>query len=152
MLALTREITQGAEAILCSGIASDRDGIRVLEAEWWKPAEIVPLGKRPRDVIEDAARFGGERVGERIVEHGHEPRARVLRIDVDRSLAKRAEGHLRCAEAWLAYDGDATGLEQLREHLAQEVRLAERLGGDDDRSEERRVGEGVSYRKWTYRQ
>jgi hypothetical protein len=61
-------------------------------------------------------------------------RAGVLGIHVDGIATDRAERDLRRPEAQPAVGREAARLEKLREHLAEQVGLAERLRADPDRS------------------
>ena len=63
--------------------------------------------------------------------------ARVFRIDVDGARLQRAERKVRRAEARPTVDAQPARLEQLREHLGEEIRLAERFRRDDDRAARR---------------
>ena len=113
------------------GLPPHRDGVGVLEAERRQPADApapaelaATRGRTPR-----AGRGCGGSPQDR-----EQAGAGVLGIDVDRARAERAERDLGGAEPGPALHRDAARLEQLREHLGEEVRLAERLGRDDDRA------------------
>src|SRR5207237_8542826 len=77
-----------------------------------------------------------------LTEDGKKSGAGILRIDVDPVGAKCLKGDLGGAEAETAVYLEAAGLQQLGKHFSQQIRFAERLGGDDDgtRPGERRLG------------
>ena len=73
----SREISECREMILRGGFVTHGDGIRVLEAERWQPADTVQLHEAARDVTKDALAARG------VVQDRDEPGAGVLGIDVD---------------------------------------------------------------------
>src|SRR5215216_6052266 len=121
-------------------LATYADGVRVLESERRQPTHAEAIAKRVRNVPERLVR----RATRGVAEDGEQTGAGVLGIDVDRVRANRGERDFGGAESRTAVDAKAARLEQLREHLAEDVRLAERLRRDDDRPG---AGNGLRHRK-----
>ncbi len=84
--------------------------------------------ERSRDVRVHVLRAALRRLGE----NGEQPGARVLGVDVDRVRAERAERDLGGAEARPPLHAHAARLEQLGEHLGEQIGLTERLRRHDD--------------------
>src|SRR2546423_4766586 len=127
VLALSREIAQRSQMITCGGLTGHSDCIRILESEWRQPANMIHLRELSGHVRPYLAWIRGDRIRKRIVENCNQARTRVFGIDIDRIGAKGAEGDLGGAKAGPAIYGKVVRLEQLREHLAQQEGLAERL-------------------------
>ena len=89
-----------------------------------------------RDTRPNTAAGSGLR---RLAQDGEQSGARVLGIDVDRPRPQRAERDLRRAQPHPPLHRDPARLQQLREHLRQQVRLRERLGRDHHRPLRRRA-------------
>src|SRR6185437_16233922 len=85
-----------------------------------------------RHLLIDCARIPRKGICNRVVQNRYQARSRVFRIDVDSVLSERAERDFRCSETGATCHRNAVCFEKLREHLAQEIRLAKRLGRDDD--------------------
>ena len=115
------------------GFPGDRDGVGILKAKGRKPPYAPTIRRFTGNAGVHGARVAGQGVGERILQHGNEPGARILRIDIDRVGAKGCEGHFGGAEPRATRDGDSARLEQLGEDFREQIRFAERLRGDDDR-------------------
>ena len=107
--------------ILRGRALSHGDGVAVLESERRQPSHTVPRGELARDVREDASRIARERIRERVVQHREQPCAGVLGVHVDGSGAQRLHRDLRLAEPHSPVDDDPARLEQLREHLGQQI-------------------------------
>jgi pyridoxine 5'-phosphate synthase PdxJ len=61
------------------------------------------------------------------VQNRNEPGPGVLRVNVDCIATQRTERDLGGAEPGFAVHLESAGLEQLREHLGEQIRFAERL-------------------------
>ncbi len=131
-LAARRHVAQRPQLQPLGRLASHGDGVAILEAERREPAYAEARGKSARHAVEGEPRVAAHRRRDAVAQYGDEAGSRVLGIHVDRVGAERREGDLGCAESRAPHDGDPGRLEELREHLGQEVRLAERLAGDDD--------------------
>src|SRR6185312_3514019 len=130
--ALPGQIAQRAKVVSLCCRTTDGYCICILEAERREPSYTVTCGESPRDLFIDCARIPRKGICNRVVEDRDQPRSRVFRIDVDSVLSERAERDFRCSEAGATCHRNAVCFEKLREHLAQEIRLAKRLGCDDD--------------------
>ncbi len=117
------EIRQRPQGVPRRGLAPNADGIRVLEAERRKPDDAEPPAELGRHVGE-RLRGGTTR---RVTEDREQAGARVLRVHVDRAVPQRRERDLGRAEARPAIHAKSARLQKLREHLAENVRFAERL-------------------------
>ena len=73
------QIGQRVQPVALGGLPPHGDRVRVLEAEGRQPAHAPAFGEGAGDVRVDVLRVGGERVGERVVEHGDQAGAGVLR-------------------------------------------------------------------------
>jgi hypothetical protein len=93
---------------------------------------VIPLVELASHVGEDSARIGGNGIGQGVVEYCDKAGARILGIYVDRVRTQRSKCDLRRSESWLSLDGESARFEKLREHLAQQIRLTERLRRDND--------------------
>ena len=67
-----------------------------------------------------------------VVQDRDEPGTGVLGIDVDGVRPQGAEENLGGPKSRSPLDANSARLEQLREHLGEEIRLAERFRRDDD--------------------
>ena len=133
--ALAREVARAcADDTARAVLAAHRDRVAVLEAERRQPSHAVPRRELARDVREHAPRIARERIGERVVQHREQPRARVLGIDVDRAAIAAPESRSRSRRAPAA---DRRCMPRASSSCAnisrEQIRLAERLRRDDDR-------------------
>ena len=133
MPALARQVAERAQMILRGRALSHRDRVAVLESERGQPSHRVPRCELTRDVREHTSRIARERIGERVVQHREQSRARVLGVHIDGAGPERLHRDLRLPEPHPPVDDHPVRLEQLREHLGEQIRLAERLRCHDDR-------------------
>ena len=124
------QVGQGAQPETVRGLAPHGDRVGVLEAQRRKPADAEAVAELAGYLGVGRARIGRGP----LVQDREQARAGVLRVHVDGAAPERRERDLGRAEAEPALRPDPAGLEQLSEHLGQEVRLAERLGRHDDRT------------------
>ena len=129
------QVAQCPETEAVGGGAPDGDGVGVFETQRRKPAHSPAPAELPAHPTVDLRRVGGGP----LAQNREEPGAGVLRIDVGGAAAERAERDLGGAEAEPALDPDSARFQQLREHLGEHVRLAERLGADHHRRPLRRL-------------
>ena len=100
MGALASQIAQRSQPIPHRGLAAHGDRVAVLEAERGEPAHAVAAIEFALHVRVEQARVCGKRVGEGIVQHRQQPRARVLGIHIYCTRAQSAERDLGRAESW----------------------------------------------------
>ncbi len=125
-----REIAERLEVQRVCRRATHGDRVAVLETQRREPADAPPSPELGRHA---AIRVAGA-AARSLVKNREESGARVLRIDVDGARLQRAEREVRRAETRPAVDAQPARLEQLREHLGEEIRLAEGFRRDDDRT------------------
>src|SRR3954466_14531613 len=63
------------------------------------------------------------------MKHGDEPSARVFRIHIDCARSESPKSDLRRSEPGPSLNGESARLQQLAEHLGEQVRLAKWLRG-----------------------
>ena len=133
MLALTREITQCPNVILDSGRTPDGNCVAILKSQWWEPPNAVALRKNPSNMFIRGTGIVRDRVCQRIMQDCQEPGARIFGINIDRVTTERGKCHFRRAKSRTPRHGDIVRFQQLREHLAQQIRFPKWLGCNDHR-------------------
>jgi hypothetical protein len=112
------------------GLLPDCYGVGVLETEWRQPAHTKALSKLTRDLAVHLSRI----VCRSLSQNRQQPGPGVLRVHVDLVGPKRLECDLRSPETGPTLNPEPTSFQQLGKDFREEIRLAERFGGDDDRT------------------
>src|SRR6185437_13836707 len=130
--ALPSQIAQRAKVISLCCRTTDGYCICILEAERREPSYTVTRGESPRDLLIDCTRIPRKGICNRVVEDRDQPRSRVFGINVDSVLSECAERDFCGSEPRATCHRNTVCFEKLREHLAKQIRLATRLGCDND--------------------
>src|SRR5665213_773619 len=102
-------------------LAAHGNGVRILEAEWWKPTDIVPLRRFLSYALVNRTRITRKRVRQTVVQDCEQSSPRVFRVYVNRSAAQCTECESSSPQARPAHNGDARRFEQVRHHLGEHI-------------------------------